>query len=108
VHSARSIGASIPASWAIRRAPMSSRARRATAPQHCIGGPRRRPRVVAVDGLSGIEDLLIHVVARDADDLYRSAGLILDINGVERTNTSLVRRDLIDLRLTQLLPKAGG
>lgn len=60
--------------------------------------------VIAVDGLSGDDDLLIQVVARDADDLYRIAGLILDISGVERTRTSLVMRELVDHRVEQLLP----
>ncbi|BAH51861.1 Lrp/AsnC family transcriptional regulator [Rhodococcus opacus] len=61
------------------------------------------PEVVEVHGLSGATDLLIHVVARDADDLYRIAGRILDIDGVEKTTTGLVMRQLVDYRLTPLL-----
>jgi DNA-binding Lrp family transcriptional regulator len=61
------------------------------------------PEVVEVHGLSGVTDLLVHVVARDADDLYRIAGRILDIDGVEQTTTSLVMRQLLDYRLTPLL-----
>lgn len=60
--------------------------------------------VTAVDGISGEDDLLVHVVARDADDLYRIAGRILDIDGVERTRTALVMRELIAPRVEQLLP----
>ncbi len=63
------------------------------------------PEVVEVQGLGGATDLLIHVVAREADDLYRVAGRILDIDGVEQTNTSLVIRKLVDIRLTPLLEK---
>ena len=63
------------------------------------------PEVVEVHGLSGVTDLLVHVAARDADDLYRIAGRILDINGVEQTTTALVMRKLIDYRLTPLLTK---
>ncbi|WP_328393361.1 Lrp/AsnC family transcriptional regulator [Nocardia sp. NBC_00416] len=59
--------------------------------------------VVEVHGLSGVTDLLVHVVARDADDLYRIAGRILDIDGVEQTNTALVMRKLVDYRVTPLL-----
>ncbi|AII03200.1 MULTISPECIES: Lrp/AsnC family transcriptional regulator [Rhodococcus] len=59
--------------------------------------------VVEVHGLSGVTDLLVHVVARDADDLYRIAGRILDIDGVEKTTTALVMRQLLDYRLTPLL-----
>jgi DNA-binding Lrp family transcriptional regulator len=61
------------------------------------------PEVLEVLGLSGGADLLVQVVARDADDLYRVAGQILSIRGVRRTSTSLVMRELIDHRLTQLI-----
>lgn len=63
------------------------------------------PEVLEVLGLSGSADLLIQVAARDADDLYRIAGLILDIDGVEKTVTSLVMRRLVDYRLTPLLDR---
>lgn len=61
------------------------------------------PEVVEVHGLGGVTDLLIQVVAREADDLYRIAGQILNIDGVEKTTTSLVMRKLIDYRITALL-----
>lgn len=61
------------------------------------------PEVLEVHGLSGVTDLLVHVVARDADDLYRLAGRILDIDGVEKTTTGLVMRRLVDYRLGPLL-----
>ncbi|MDF3309631.1 Lrp/AsnC family transcriptional regulator [Rhodococcus sp. T2V] len=61
------------------------------------------PEVVEVHGLSGVTDLLVHVVARDADDLYRIAGQILDVDGVEKTTTALVMRKFVDYRLTPLL-----
>lgn len=61
------------------------------------------PEVVEVHGLSGVADLLIQVVARDADDLYRVAGQILGIKGVKRTTTALVMRELVDYRLTPLI-----
>ena len=61
------------------------------------------PEVVQVQGISGANDLLVHVVATDADDLYRIAGQILAIPGVERTNTALVMRELVDYRITPLL-----
>jgi DNA-binding Lrp family transcriptional regulator len=63
------------------------------------------PEVVEVHGLSGVADLLIHVVARDADDLYRVAGRILGIKGVKRTNTALVMRELVGFRLTPLIDR---
>lgn len=61
------------------------------------------PEVVEVHGLSGVSDLLLHIVARDTDDLYRIAGQLLDIDGVEKTTTGLVMRRLVDYRLTTLL-----
>lgn len=61
------------------------------------------PEVVEVHGLAGVTDMLIHVVAREADDLYRIAGRILDIGGVEQTTTSLVMRKLIEFRLAPLI-----
>lgn len=66
------------------------------------------PEVVEVHGLAGVTDLLIKVVAREADDLYRIAGRILDIDGVEQTTTALAMRKLIDHRLTPLLTQLTG
>ena len=48
---------------------------------------------------------LVHTVAADADDLYRIAGQILAIPGVERTNTALVMRELVSYRITPLLQR---
>lgn len=64
------------------------------------------PEVLEVLGISGAVDLQVQVVARDADDLYRIAGRILDIDGVEQTNTSLVMRQLVNYRLTPLLEQS--
>jgi DNA-binding Lrp family transcriptional regulator len=66
------------------------------------------PEVTEVLGMSGEMDLLVQVVARDADDLYRVAGLLLAIDGVERTATSLVMRRLVDYRVDPLLRGLAG
>jgi len=66
------------------------------------------PEVLQVHGLSGEIDLLIHVVAAGADDLYRIAGQVLAIPGVERTNTALVMRELVDYRLAPLLSRKAS
>jgi DNA-binding Lrp family transcriptional regulator len=63
------------------------------------------PEVVEVFGLSGGDDLLVRVVARDADDLYRIAGQVLATSGVERTETALAMRRLVPARLTPLLER---
>jgi DNA-binding Lrp family transcriptional regulator len=68
----------------------------------------RVPEVVEVLGISGETDLLVQVVARDGDDLYRVAGSLLAIDGVERTTTSLVMRTLVPHRLTPLLEQVAG
>ncbi|MCD2100288.1 Lrp/AsnC family transcriptional regulator [Rhodococcus rhodochrous] len=61
------------------------------------------PEVLEVHGLSGVADLLVHVAAKDADDLYRIAGDILNIKGVKRTTTALVMREMVDYRVRPLL-----
>jgi DNA-binding Lrp family transcriptional regulator len=66
------------------------------------------PEVIEVIGLSGETDLLVRVVARDADDLYRVAGQILSTAGVERTETSLAMRRLVDYRIGPLLERIAG
>jgi DNA-binding Lrp family transcriptional regulator len=63
------------------------------------------PEVVEVLGISGPTDLLVQVVARDADDLYRISGQLLGTDGVERTSTSLVMRRLVEHRLAPLLER---
>ena len=63
--------------------------------------------VVEVFGLSGETDLLVRVVAADAEDLYRIAGQILAIPGIERTITALGMRELVPHRLTGLLHRAA-
>ena len=65
------------------------------------------PEVLQVHGISGATDLLVHVVAADAEDLYRIAGQILAIPDVERTNTALVMRQLVGYRITPLLRRAA-
>ncbi|MFI8003509.1 Lrp/AsnC family transcriptional regulator [Streptomyces sp. NPDC086010] len=61
------------------------------------------PEVLQVLGLTGDTDLLVQVVATDAEDLYRVAGQVLDVPGVERTSTALVMRQMVPYRLTPLL-----
>lgn len=61
------------------------------------------PEVLEVSGVAGGADLIILIVARDTEDLYRVAGAILDIPGVVRTETGLVMRELVPYRAAQLL-----
>lgn len=66
------------------------------------------PEVVRVEGISGRDDLHVEVVAVDTDDLYRVAGQVLAVPGVERTETALVMRELVGYRITPLLRRALG
>jgi DNA-binding Lrp family transcriptional regulator len=66
------------------------------------------PEVVEVTGLSGVADLLVHVVARDADDLWRVSEQLLAIDGVQRIDTALALRRFVDHRLGPLLERAAG
>ena len=66
------------------------------------------PEVLEVFGVSGGTDLMILVAARNADDLYRVAGMILATPAVERTETSLIMRKLVDYRVQPLLERLAG
>jgi DNA-binding Lrp family transcriptional regulator len=66
------------------------------------------PEVLEVTGLSGAVDLLVQVVAVDADDLWRITEQVLAIPGVERTDTALALRRFVDHRLAPLVQRAAG
>jgi DNA-binding Lrp family transcriptional regulator len=66
------------------------------------------PEVVEVHGIAGEDDVLIRVVARDADDLYRIAGAILSVPGVERTQVSLSVREMVGYRMAPLLDQLAS
>jgi DNA-binding Lrp family transcriptional regulator len=61
------------------------------------------PEVIEVHGLTGATDLLVRVVARDPDDLYRIAEVVLGIGGVERTSIALSMREMVGYRVAPLL-----
>ncbi len=66
------------------------------------------PEVLEVTALSGAADLLVQVVARDADDLWRITEQVLAIPGVQRTDTALALRRFVEHRVTPLLERAAG
>ena len=68
----------------------------------------RIPEVLEVVGVSGAIDLLVRAAARDADDLYRIAGQVLATGGVERTETALIMRQLLDYRVAPLLHRIAS
>lgn len=68
----------------------------------------RIPEVVQAHGLSGQVDLFVQVAATDAEHLFSVDAAILEIDGVERTETSLSMGELIPFRLRPLLDRAAA
>jgi DNA-binding Lrp family transcriptional regulator len=65
------------------------------------------PEVVQAHGLSGQVDLLVRVACRDARHLFDTDARVLAIDGVERTETHLVMREVIPYRLRPLMELAA-
>jgi DNA-binding Lrp family transcriptional regulator len=63
------------------------------------------PEVLEVTGLSGAVDLIIRVAATDDEHLYAIAGRVLAVEGVERTETALAMRQLVNYRVAPLLER---
>ena len=70
------------------------------------GGLADIPEVLEVIGLSGVADLLVQVVARDADRPVADHEQLLAIPGVQRIDTALSMRRFVDHRLGPLLRRA--
>lgn len=66
----------------------------------------RIPEIVQVHGLSGTVDLLVRVACRDTQHLFDTDARILEIEGVERTETSLVMGEVIGYRVSPLMELA--
>ena len=66
------------------------------------------PEVVEVHGVAGESDVMIQIVARDADDLYRIAGVILATPGIQRTEVALSMREMVAYRTRPLLDKTAA
>ncbi|MEX0151739.1 Lrp/AsnC family transcriptional regulator [Microbacterium sp. LMI1-1-1.1] len=64
------------------------------------------PEVVQAHGLSGQVDLLVRVACRDTQHLFDTDARILSIEGVERTETSLVMGEVIGYRVAPLMQLA--
>lgn len=63
----------------------------------------RIPELVQAHGLSGTVDIMARVACRDARHLFDTDARILAIDGVERTETSLVMGEVIPYRVAGLL-----
>lgn len=80
--------------------------------QHQIGaaiaGLERVPEVLECFAPAGATDLLLRVVARDPDDLYRVAEDVRLCPGIVRTSTSLFLREVIPYRIAPLVRATWG
>ncbi|WP_079595538.1 Lrp/AsnC family transcriptional regulator [Arthrobacter sp. P2b] len=65
------------------------------------------PEILEGYGLTGSADLLLRVVALDAEDLFRINGKILACDGVDRTDTALAMGELIPFRVQPLLDRGS-
>ncbi len=63
------------------------------------------PEIIQAHGLTGPIDLLLRVLCRSAEDLFRINGLVLAADGVQRTETALAMEELIPYRITPLLKR---
>lgn len=61
------------------------------------------PEVVQAHGVTGSADLLVRIVGRSAEDLFRIDAAMLAIPGVERSETMIGISEVIPYRLTPLL-----
>lgn len=61
------------------------------------------PEVVEAHGMTGAADVLARVAARDAEQLFRLHSQILEIEGVERADTSLAMAELVPQRTAALV-----
>lgn len=66
----------------------------------------RIPEIVQAHGMSGQTDLITFVACRDARHLFDVDARILSIEGVERTETSLVMSEAVPYRVSGLLELA--
>lgn len=73
--------------------------------RHSVEALARIPEVIQATGMSGAADLLVVVACRDVDHLFRVDAEILDIDGVERTETSISMGDLIPYRTLPLIDR---
>lgn len=71
--------------------------------REAIDGLKRIPEVLECFAPAGDTDLLVRVVARTPDDLYRVSEEIRLCPGIVRTSTSMFLRELIPYRMTELL-----
>lgn len=68
---------------------------------------REIPQVVQAHGLSGPSDILVRIVCRSAEELFEVDARLLQIPGVERTETALAISELVPYRIAPLMREVG-
>lgn len=63
------------------------------------------PEIIQAHSLSGQADVLLRLLCKDTDDLYRVTQLVLATEGVVRTETWMSMGELIPFRLSPLLER---
>jgi DNA-binding Lrp family transcriptional regulator len=61
------------------------------------------PEIVQAHGISGAADLLVTIVCRTAEDLFRVNARMLAVPGVERAETAMGISEVIPYRISPLL-----
>ncbi len=64
------------------------------------------PQVVQAHGLSGPSDILVRIVCKSAEELFDVNARLLEIDGVERTETALAISELVPYRIAPLIREA--
>ena len=64
------------------------------------------PEIVQAHGISGAADLLVKLVCRSAEDLFRVNARMLAVPGVERAETAMGISEVIPYRISPLLQQA--
>lgn len=71
--------------------------------EYLISDIEKIPAVIECFAIAGSSDLMIEIVARDAEDVYVVTQDLMRCRGIRRTQTSIVLRQLIERRQSQLL-----
>ena len=63
------------------------------------------PEIIECVAVSGSDDIICQVIARDNAHLFEVTQHMMKIPGIQRTSTSIVLQEYIELRMAQLLSR---
>jgi DNA-binding Lrp family transcriptional regulator len=76
--------------------------------EHSMSALVDLPEVIECVAVSGAEDIVCQVIARDNAHLFEVTQHMMRIPGILRTSTSIVLQEYIELRMAQLLSREEG